>query len=198
LIEDGASKEDFQVELLGVFPLEECLEREKELAMTSLFPKGLNGNAGSAMIRTKDGQEKVTQCIKKSIRKRIQTGTHSFVDSNFQKRMSERSLIKQRENGNIERFNQKGQQATHQLVKEGKHPFQDRDKQKERAIKRTKDGKNPFQGEGGSKLATENNQQMLLEGRHPSQIKVSCVICQKVCSIANFSRYHNGKCGGNK
>ena len=38
-IEDGALKEDFYVELLGIYPLEECLEKETELAKTTLFPK---------------------------------------------------------------------------------------------------------------------------------------------------------------
>lgn len=58
MIEDGALKEDFQIELLGTYPLEECLEREKDLAMTSLFPKGLNGNAGSAIVQNDEIKKK--------------------------------------------------------------------------------------------------------------------------------------------
>ena len=64
MIEDGASKEDFQVELLGEYSLEECLEREKELAMTSLFPKGLNGNAGCYIEITDDVKKKMSLASK--------------------------------------------------------------------------------------------------------------------------------------
>ena len=63
MIEDGASKEDFQIELLGEYSLEECLEREKELAMTSLFPKGLNGNAGTFILQTEEVNEKKRRAI---------------------------------------------------------------------------------------------------------------------------------------
>lgn len=40
LLDNGALKEDFITELVGIYPLEECLEKEAELAKTSLFPKG--------------------------------------------------------------------------------------------------------------------------------------------------------------
>lgn len=64
LIEDGALKEDFQIELLGTFPLKECLEREIELAKTSLFPKGLNGNAGKFIEMTKEVRQKISESLK--------------------------------------------------------------------------------------------------------------------------------------
>lgn len=57
-------KEDFQIELLGVYPLEECLEKEKELAKTSLFPKGLNGNAGRYIAHTEEVRKKISDALK--------------------------------------------------------------------------------------------------------------------------------------
>ena len=105
-----------------------------------------------------------------------------------------RSLDKQRKNGNIYKWNRKGQEATKILFETGLHTFQDKTKQKERAIRRTQEGKNPFQGESGSTISKKNNQKMLSEGRHPSQIRASCLKCKKDYSIANFFRYHNGKC----
>ena len=56
-------KEDFQVELLGIYPLEECLEREAELAKTSLFPKGLNGNAGVFIVQTDEIKERKSNSL---------------------------------------------------------------------------------------------------------------------------------------
>ena len=108
--------------------------------------------------------------------------------------MSKRSYRKQKENGKIEEWNRKGQIATKRLFEEGLHTFQDKAKQKERAIKRTQEGKNPFQGENGSLIAKDNNRRMLSEGCHPSQTRVSCIRCKKDYSIANYVRYHNGKC----
>ena len=64
LIEDGALKEDFQVELLGIYSKEECLLRETELAKTSLFPKGLNGNAGISVKMTKEVRQKISESLK--------------------------------------------------------------------------------------------------------------------------------------
>lgn len=60
LIEDGAMKEDFQIELLGIYSKEECLERETRLAMTTLFPKGLNGNAGRHIEMTEEVRRKMS------------------------------------------------------------------------------------------------------------------------------------------
>ena len=65
LIEDGALVEDFKTELLGVYPLEECQKREEELAMTSLFPKGLNGNAGSLIVMTEEVRAKLSAARKR-------------------------------------------------------------------------------------------------------------------------------------
>lgn len=65
LIEDGALKEDFMTELLGIYPLDECRERETELAMTSLFPKGLNGNAGSMIVMTTEVRAKISNTLKR-------------------------------------------------------------------------------------------------------------------------------------
>lgn len=61
LIEDGAMKEDFQIELLDIYSKEECLLRETELAKTSLFPKGLNGNAGRYIKMTEEVCNKISE-----------------------------------------------------------------------------------------------------------------------------------------
>ena len=82
MINDGALKEDFKTELLGVYSKDECLEREKELAKTSLFPKGLNGNAGKYIEMTDEVKEKISKAARKTQRKRIEEGTHNFLGKN--------------------------------------------------------------------------------------------------------------------
>lgn len=57
-IEDGALKDDFISELIGVYPKEECIRFETEFAKTTLFPKGLNGNAGHCIIQTDEMRKK--------------------------------------------------------------------------------------------------------------------------------------------
>lgn len=74
-------KEDFQIELLGVYSLKECIEREAELAKTSLFPKGLNGNAGRVIEITKEVRKKMSDANQK----RVKNGTHHFLSGEIQR-----------------------------------------------------------------------------------------------------------------
>jgi hypothetical protein len=101
LIEDGASKDDFTVELLGVYSKEECLSRETELAKTSLFPKGLNGNAGKYIEITEEVREKIKNSMKNRInpfsggaiqRKRIEDGTHNFLNKESQSKNAKKRV----------------------------------------------------------------------------------------------------------
>ncbi len=69
LIEDGGLKEDFQIELLGIFPKKECLDKETELAKTTLFPKGLNGNAGKYVNHTKEVCMKISSSLKRKAKR---------------------------------------------------------------------------------------------------------------------------------
>ena len=44
--------------------MEECKERETALAKTSLFPKGLNGNAGTMVAMTEEVRMKISEAKK--------------------------------------------------------------------------------------------------------------------------------------
>lgn len=61
IIENGALIEDFKTELLGIYPLEECKQRESDVAKTSLYPTGLNGNAGSCVVMTDEVRQKISK-----------------------------------------------------------------------------------------------------------------------------------------
>lgn len=46
----------------------------------------------------------------------------------------------------------------------------------------------------GGQIQKESTNKSIAEGRHNSQIKVSCVCCQQVCSLPMFSRWHKTTC----
>lgn len=39
-------------------------------------------------------------------------------------------------------------------------------------------------------LGSGNNQKRLLDGTHPTQTKISCIFCKKICNLNAFGRYH--------
>lgn len=71
MIMDGANVDDFVTELLCVGEVKYVCDLEAKLSATNLWPKGLNGNAGKNIVRTKEGQKKVSDAV--SAAKRGQT-----------------------------------------------------------------------------------------------------------------------------
>jgi len=43
-------------------------------------------------------------------------------------------------------------------------------------------------------LGPDTNNKMLADGKHPSQMKITCVHCQKLCDVANVKRWHFDNC----
>jgi hypothetical protein len=59
LIEDGATQDEFGIELLMISTPEFCREIESILCRTSIFPVGLNGNYGMNIIHSDLTREKI-------------------------------------------------------------------------------------------------------------------------------------------
>lgn len=78
-------KEDFKTELLGIYPKDECLKKETELATTSLYPKGLNGNAGKHVSHTDEVNQKISDS-KKGVKRTPFTDEHKRKMSKSMKR----------------------------------------------------------------------------------------------------------------
>lgn len=76
---------------------------------------------------------------------------------------------------------------TRKMYAQGGHPFQDGANATKWNLDRVEAGTNPFVGTG-------INNQMLEDGSHPSQIRVSCLCCKSITSIANHKRWHGSKC----
>ena len=82
LLESGASRNDFEVKLLLVGNPRYVCNIEQMLSKDNLWPVGLNGNAGKNIIRTPDGQKKVSNAVskaKKGITKEISAGVRSQI-----------------------------------------------------------------------------------------------------------------------
>ena len=180
MIDDGALKEDFTIELLGVYPLKECLKKEEELAKTSLYPKGLNGNAGKHIEITEEVREKMS----KSNRRRVSDGTHPFLGGELVKQRVEEG-VHHLLGGEIQR------RTNEKRVKEGTHNFLNSDFQRQNNLKRVKEGTHPFLG---GDIQRRTSRRRVEEGTHPSQIKIVCPYCMKEVGSSNFARWHGDKC----
>ena len=222
LIADGALKEDFQIELLGTYPLEECLERETELAKTSLFPKGLNGNAGTFIVQTEETKAKISNTLKgrevsEETRQKLKGITRT---DEFKRKVSEfhtgrnRSKetclkIGEAHKGKIISEDARLKMSLAKLGVKG-NPHSEETKQKIRQSnlgkKRSAETRNNiiismlnnqnsfFGTEEGKQMAVERNKKLMETGRHPSQIKQTCPYCQKVVSKTNHTRWHGESC----
>lgn len=63
LLNNGATKNDFVTELLMIGPVDYVCDIEMKLAKNNLYPYGLNGNAGKNIIRTPEGQQRVSAAV---------------------------------------------------------------------------------------------------------------------------------------
>lgn len=148
LLDNGALVEDFTIELLGIYPLKECLDREAELAKTSLFPKGLNGNAGSYVVMTEEVREKIS----KAVREKVVNGTHHFLDSEFQSKNARKNNLKR--------------------VEEGTHPFLGGEISRKTQKKRIEDGTHHFLGSETNLKRIEDGTHHLLGGSRVTALNI--------------------------
>jgi hypothetical protein len=75
---------------------------------------------------------------------RLEQGSHHFQDFHFQSEMGRRSIVSQKESGKSPFLTGEVGRANNQkMLNDGTHPFLNKERQKERAIKRTKEGHNP-------------------------------------------------------
>ena len=73
LLDEGASKSDFIIEVLYISDFEFC--HQEEIKLASLWPEGLNGNKGDCILQTQEARQKRWEKIepqKYEIAKKIQ------------------------------------------------------------------------------------------------------------------------------
>lgn len=152
-------KEDFQVELLGIYSLEECLKKEKELAKTSLFPKGLNGNAGRYIAHT----EEVKGKIREKAKSRVANGTHNFLEDGYQSRSVQIAIERGLHpflGGEIQK------RISKRRIEEGTHNFLGGEVSKKSNKERIENGTHNFLDDNFRKNLNEKNRKRVEDGTH--------------------------------
>ena len=113
--------------------------------------------------------------------KKVNEGTHVFLNSELQSELGKRSFKKQKEAG------------THLFLKDGY--------QKELAIKRVKNGTNPFlkrkDDSSTSSDNVKNGKSPWAKNNNPNYFNICCLKCKKEVSIPIYYRNHLTTCRGN-
>ena len=154
-------KEDFISELVGIYPLEECLEKEKELSKTSLYPKGLNGNSGTHVVMTEEVREKISESAKKNNRKQVENGTHPFIGRN---------------------------NPSHKRIENGTHNFLDSDTARKNNLKRVENGTHHFLGPETNRKRVENGTHNLQSKNRVTALNIETGEVHNISSELYYSR----------
>jgi hypothetical protein len=134
-----------------------------------------------------------------SAKARVTTGTHNFQGDRNPSRRKVREGTHNLQ-GDRNPSHRRIADGTHnfltdnpalKLYEKGIHPFQDKERARERALKRVADGTNPLVGGHVQRAAAYA---ALAAGTHPSQVVRTCPHCGKVGRGPNMKRYHMDNC----
>ena len=142
-----------------------AVERWKIKQLQTVSPSGYNLTEGGDGGRP---SEETRQKISKKVSKRVEEGTHHFLDSDFQRRTAKKRVADGTHpwlGGEVSRRNVSKQ------LKDGTHPFLDSDFQRRNVSKQLKDGTHPFlDGEIQRRAQIKRdaaNKKRLKDGTHP-------------------------------
>lgn len=133
--------------------------------------------------------------ISKRQAEKVSKGEHQFQNKEWAKQRSRKVIAEGKaafqRPGFSERASIAASKRQFQRAKEGTHHFLGGEIQRSAQRKYVEAGNHHF-------LDPEYHRQgvktQLQNGRHASQIKKTCLHCQKVCDSANYSRWHGDKC----
>jgi hypothetical protein len=114
--------------------------------------------------RMNKSPEEISELVRLQQRKRSELGIHQWQGDGSFQRQVQKTLV---ENG------------THNLI--------GGEIQRQSNQRRLKNGTHHLVG-------GHQQRQCVSEGKHPSKMKVSCLDCRTIASIANFKKWHDGKC----
>lgn len=123
--------------------------------------------------------EEISELASRGANKRIKNGTHHFIDSDWQRS----NQLKRVENGT---HNWQGDSnPVHKLIAEGRHNLQGGTIQRVENQRRIDEGTHNF-------IGSAQNEKMLADGNHPSQVEWTCEGCGKSGkSSGNYKRWHS-------
>jgi hypothetical protein len=152
------------------------------------YSQGDWGACQAILIRMNADHEQISEMARKSSLKRIEDGTHNFLDKDKAKINAQKRIKEGTHHFQCPGFQKKVQEKR---VKEGTHTFLGGKVQRETNIRRIKEGTHHLCG-------PENNKKQLENGNHPAQKVYICPHCNKIGNGGGMIRFHFDKCKENK
>lgn len=170
----------------------------------------INGDLGACsliMSRMKKSPEEISAMVTKHNRQMVENRTHPFLKQADGSSVGLSTTLTNVKNG-THNFLRDNTPPAMRLYINGTHPFIGGEIQRKSNTARVNAKTHNFQRrEDGTSFATDRvangthplmgsapNSKRLLNGTHPSQIKVSCINCRGVFDKANYGRSHGAKC----
>lgn len=162
--------------------------------------QGDYGAAKRIIARINVSPELLSELARKENQRRIDNGTHNWLGGGQQKKQA----LEQIANGTHQWLGKTN--PVHKQKKDGTLKLFDREWARERELKKVKNGTHPFVGDnnpvykyiadGTSHLLGERNpvHKLLKEGKHNTQIQVTCPYCNKTGSQPAMIRWHFDNC----
>jgi hypothetical protein len=143
-------------------------------------------------IQMNRSPEEISELSRKTIAEtnqtRINAGTHHFQGPTTNQRKNAK-MIKDGTHPFMKRAD--GTSITSDRIADGTHPFCNSEIQSRTAKNAVANGKNVLVG---GKIQRAVQQKLLEEGKHFSQIKISCEYCNSISSKLNYNRWHGDRC----
>jgi len=124
------------------------------------------------------------QTITKTNQRRIEAGEHQWQGPENNKRRNAKMIA----DGTHPWL---GPENNRRRIQNGTHPFSKSEIQSRIARNAVAKGTNVLVG---GKIQSRTQRRLLEEGRHSSQIKMTCEHCSKVTSRLNYQRWHGDRC----
>jgi hypothetical protein len=139
-------------------------------------------------IQMKRSPEEISELSRKTVTKTnqrmIQDGTHPWLGPEHNNRKNAEAVA----NGTHHWL---GSENNRRRIEAGTHPFTNSEIQSRIARNAVAKGTNVLVG---GKIQSQTQKRLLAEGKHSSQIKMTCEHCNKVTSRLNYQRWHGDRC----
>lgn len=139
-------------------------------------------------IQMKRSPEEISELSRKTVTKTnqrmIQDGTHPWLGPEHNNRKNAEAVA----NGTHHWL---GSENNRRRIEAGTHPFTNSEIQSRIARNAVAKGTNVLVG---GKIQSQTQRRLLEEGRHSSQIKMTCEHCGKVIGRLNYQRWHGKRC----
>ena len=163
-----------------------CLSIEDHFQLH--LSKGEYAAARLLALQMKRDPKEISELSKKIVaetnNRMIQDGTHPWLGPNNNQKKNADAIA-------IGSHHWLGPENNKRRIEAGTHPFINSEIQSEIARRSVTNGTNALVG---GKIQSRTQQRLLEEGKHFSQIKITCEHCNKTISKPNYTRWHGDRC----